>query len=450
MKNLNKLSVFVIMLTMHVTVCAQDAYLWTWGSSLFNLYNMDDYYTNNVANPWPYNYKAPVPIIFEAAEWQSFSNIGSYYSGVRADGTLWAWMHHTNSMRAPVLTQHGTETDWKSVVEGSSRYALKNDGTLWDITAGSGLNYSPTGSYTGTPQQVGDNDWVSIDRGSSALFALKSDGTLWRWGISGGSLGSITQVGTGDTWTAFNSAFGIKTDGTLWRWTSLTTMSQEGADNDWQKVFSKENNVYAIKNDGTLWARGISNTYGQLGLGHTNSVSTLTQVGTDTDWSYISIGTHHCYGLKQDGTLFAWGRNQRHQLGDGTNVNKSTPVQIGNDGEWSMALAAGDAGVGLRSWGYDSSGGSGEPVSISSVEADLLQIAVYPNPAVQNLTIDLTGTDLKTGTTAIISDVQGKKIFDKLLTGSIETINVRDFDSGVYLLTLQSEKGNITKKIVIE
>lgn len=446
MKNLNKLSVFVIMLTMHITVWTQDAYLWTWGSSLFNLYNMDNYYTNNVANPWPYNYKAPVPIIFEAAEWQSFSNIGSYYSGVRADGTLWAWMHHTNSMRAPVLTQHGTETDWKSVVEGSSRYALKNDGTLWDITAGSGLNYSPTGSYTGTPQQVGtDNDWVSIDRGNSALFALKSDGTLWRWGISGGSLGNITQVGIGDTWTAFNSAFGIKTDGTLWRWTSLTTMSQEGADNDWQKVFAKGSNVYAIKNDGTLWAQGISNTYGQLGLGHTSSVSTLTQVGTDTDWSYISIGTHHCYGLKQDGTLFAWGRNQRHQLGDGTNVNKSTPVQIGNNGEWSMVLAAEDAGVGLRSWGYDSSGGSGEPVSISSAEADPLQIAVYPNPAKETVIV----SDLPVGSMLNIKDITGKTIYGSAVTNEELFINTADFVNGIYIIRVTNKGIIVNKKLVI-
>lgn len=57
-------------------------------------------------------------------------------------------------------------------------------------------------------------------------------------------------------------------------------------------------------------------------------------------WKQISSGGAHTLGLKDDGTLWAWGLNSTGQLGDGTTINKNTPVQIGTDNDWS--LIAGD------------------------------------------------------------------------------------------------------------
>jgi alpha-tubulin suppressor-like RCC1 family protein len=43
-----------------------------------------------------------------------------------------------------------------------------------------------------------------------------------------------------------------------------------------------------IKNDGTLWLWGY-NSYGQLGLNNTVNKSSPTQVGSYTDWKYLSL-----------------------------------------------------------------------------------------------------------------------------------------------------------------
>ena len=71
----------------------------------------------------------------------------------------------------------------------------------------------------------------------------------------------------------------------------------------------------ATKTDGTLWAWG-QNDSGALGLNdqggwptYANSKSSPTQVGTDTTWSKICAGGYGTFGIKTDGTAWAWGNN---------------------------------------------------------------------------------------------------------------------------------------------
>ena len=77
-----------------------------------------------------------------------------------------------------------------------------------------------------------------------------------------------------------------------------------------------------IKNDGSLWAWGY-NSYGQLGVGRKRESDNYTyrqspvQVGNDS-WSLISAGQRHVLGIKSNGTLWAWGNNHYGQLGLGT------------------------------------------------------------------------------------------------------------------------------------
>ena len=48
----------------------------------------------------------------------------------------------------------------------------------------------------------------------------------------------------------------------------------------------------------------------------------------------ISAAGDNSFVLKSDGTLWAWGANNKGQLGDGTDVKKTSPVQIGTDKDW--------------------------------------------------------------------------------------------------------------------
>ena len=81
----------------------------------------------------------------------------------------------------------------------------------------------------------------------------------------------------------------------------------------------------AIKTDGTLWAWGHNNR-GQLGDGMNTDRSTPVQENTEaTDWVSVSAGYSYTVGFRSDGTLWAWGWNNYGQLGDGTTTNKNIP-----------------------------------------------------------------------------------------------------------------------------
>jgi len=94
-----------------------------------------------------------------------------------------------------------------------------------------------------------------------------------------------------------------------------------------------------LTEDGTVSAVG-DNTYGQLGNGSTETITTPVQVlgpngvGYLTDIIAIATGDFHSIALSDDGAVFAWGINNDGQIGnnsDGDNI--LTPVQtLGMDG----------------------------------------------------------------------------------------------------------------------
>ena len=70
------------------------------------------------------------------------------------------------------------------------------------------------------------------------------------------------------------------------------------------------------------------NTYGQLGDNTIVTKSSPVQtVAYGANWKQISAGSNICAGIKTDGTLWTWGRNDLGQLGDNTIVHKSSPIQ---------------------------------------------------------------------------------------------------------------------------
>ena len=108
----------------------------------------------------------------------------------------------------------------------------------------------------------------------------------------------------------------------LFLFCSLNTFAQ-----CWTTVAAGYNHTIGIKTDGTLWAWG-RNDYGQLGDGTNTNKNVPTQIGTDTNWKLIAAGDNHTMAIKDNGTLWAWGRNNYGQLGDGTTVNKNTPFLV--------------------------------------------------------------------------------------------------------------------------
>ena len=72
---------------------------------------------------------------------------------------------------------------------------------------------------------------------------------------------------------------------------------QIGSDTDWKFISAGLSHSTAIKNDGTLWSWG-QNVYGQLGYSGVSVVTSPTRVGTEAGWSFVSAGHRHTLALR--------------------------------------------------------------------------------------------------------------------------------------------------------
>lgn len=154
-----------------------------------------------------------------------------------------------------------------------------------------------------------------------------------------------------------NASFGVglllAPDGSLWCWGSTDsnkpglverpteTPQRIGTDADWCRVAASHSDALALKTDGSLWGWGWNGFGAATQARSTERVTRPTRIGTDTDWTQIAAGAGHCLALKSDGSLWAWGQNDRGQVGDGTTSNQFAVTRIGPDHDW-MTIAAGD------------------------------------------------------------------------------------------------------------
>ncbi len=173
-------------------------------------------------------------------------------------------------------------------------------------------------------------------------MALKSDGTVWAWGHN--QFGQLGDHRYAD------------------RHTLVLAHGLTGA----IAISAGTVHTVALRDDGTVWTWG-RNCSGQLGIGSQFTVrSTPTQVDGLTGVVAIAAGNHHTVALKEDGTVWAWGRNSDGQLGDGSFTNRWTPVQIQHLDEVTAITAGGMHTLALRddgmvwAWGRNEQGQLGE------------------------------------------------------------------------------------------
>ncbi|OGS38978.1 MAG: hypothetical protein A2551_01165 [Elusimicrobia bacterium RIFOXYD2_FULL_34_30] len=374
---------------------------------------------------------------------QNCSSVSCGYGhtvAIKTDGTLWAWGRNADgqsgfgdnkSRRTP--TQVGISAEWSSVSCGAYHtVAIKTNGTLWAW----GLNDNGqlglgNAISVNTPIQVGiSTDWSYVSCGYGHTAAIKTDGTLWAWGLNDcGELGTGTttqihipmQIGTASNWLSVSCSYeytvAIKTDGTLWAWgyngdgelglqnnlgeNSKYTPTQVGTITDWSKVSTgKNSHTVAIRTDGTLWGCGL-NSNGELGLGNTIQIDTMTQIGIATDWSSVSCGYGHTLATKTNGTLWAWGLSGNNQLGLNNIIDKWIPTQIGTDSTWSSVTSGAYYSLAIKTdgtlwvWGLNDSGqlGLGHTTQMGiPTRGNIPPIIVLSSPTVTSI-IPILGTN---------------------------------------------------------
>jgi ABC-type multidrug transport system ATPase subunit/alpha-tubulin suppressor-like RCC1 family protein/CRP-like cAMP-binding protein len=118
----------------------------------------------------------------------------------------------------------------------------------------------------------------------------------------------------------------------------------------------------AVKGDGAVWAWGY-NAHGQIGTGQVGEpVLTPVEVPGLSGVIAVAGGEFHSLALAADGTVWAWGENDKGQLGDGTTTDSPVPIQVPGLSNVAAIDADGDHSYALRrdgtivAWGDNSSG----------------------------------------------------------------------------------------------
>jgi len=313
--------------------------------------------------------------------------------------------------------QVGTEKRWTGIYGKTSSASGQNmavraaAGTLW--VAGQnyygqlGLNTQSSPGYHGrsSPTQIPGTTWANACNCEDGMMAVRTDGSLWVWGTNEhGQLGqnertqrsSPTQLpgswSTSENHMAMSkeTRLAIKADGTLWGWGRhyYGSLAQNAPSTKysspvqipgttWNYVAKAANTTFAMKTDGTTWGWG-NNQYGNLGQNENESSNTTaanysSPIQISGNWTNINCAAVSFFGIKTDGTGWAWGVNGVGQLGlneggpsyagakssptqlPGTNWKWFSPQSRDNEGSADGTVALKTDGT-MWSWGTSNTG----------------------------------------------------------------------------------------------
>jgi alpha-tubulin suppressor-like RCC1 family protein len=327
---------------------------------------------------------------------------------------------------APGVVEHAVvgSLPWRYI---SNRYLTRIDNTLWtwgDNTNGT-LGDSTT-IHRSSPVQIGSS-WRQISSQNTLVYpshpvgAIADDGSLYVWGNNGsGELGQ---------------------NNTIHRSSPVQVGTRK-----WLRVATGASSMVAIGSDGTLWSWG-SNSNGELGANISSTLSRSSPVQINSDmWSMISGGGHATFiGVKADGTLWSWGRNDMGQVGDNTTINRSSPVQITSATNWRYAAVgvsfccAINTNNELYVWGSNSDGnlGLGDTVHRSSptqLGSSIWSISCYGRAAGFALAVDGTLWGWGSGTQYISGPATSSPVQISLPT-SRKPIHIGAYEYMLYALT---------------
>ena len=271
----------------------------------------------------------------------------------------------TNSIKLkPMLNEDGTEvTDAILIKTGEmsdpdiNTGIIKKDGTIW-VSGNNTYGQIGNGTTSSTKYftQVGINDVelnakneyikigekFDIDVISAANFNVfvkeKPVQSDWKWTSSNEDVATIDENGvvTGKTLgyttiTGYNSKNGLKAKAIV-----NVYRNQEGAITV-PIVGQGYGNTITLKEDGTVWATG-KNDYGQLGVGDTTNRNTSVQVKIDENTYLenvikIDVTDNTTIALTKTGEVYAWGKNEFGELGLGDRTYRSYATRVkGIDG----------------------------------------------------------------------------------------------------------------------
>ena len=294
------------------------------------------------------------------------------------------------------------------------------------------------------PYQTNAQCWAKVSARYLHTLAIKTDGTLWAWGRNDNG-----QLGIGNT-------------------IDKNVPTQVGTDTDWKEMSVGYDHILILKNNNTLWAWG-NGEYGSCGdtLPVDWARFVPTQIGTAT-WKMVAAGFRTSFGIKPNGTLWAWGRNDLGQLGDGSTIDRRLPVQIGTADNWDSISCGRQFTVALKTdgslwaWGDNFYGQLGNGTTTSELVPTLIPVAgctlgndefgleknsfrIAPNPSNGTTFIEFSTNNI--APTIEIYSILGNKISSYTATSTKGSWNVDTsvMPSGIYIVVLK-ENGLIVSQ----
>ncbi len=356
-----------------------------------------------------------------ATNWAAIAAGNAFACGTKMDGTRHCW--GTNSLgqgadgTSTSITMPkacDTETDWGANLEfgDTSGCAQKKSGALYCWGDGSSGQTGLPGDESPklAPTQLGqETDWISFSSGFRFTCGVRQSGELLCWGGNARAAAGMGFVSdrvyptdvTADTdWervdVQLDNGCGIRTGGNLYCWgrnvfgnlgdgTLITrpTPVQVGMGTVWSRIALGRSHTCAIGSAGGAaavphcWGSDANQEQGN-GSATTNQPTPTpisATAGNTSAWVEIAAGFNHTCSVRQDKTLWCWGRNASGQLGDGTTTTRPDPIQVMSPAPlgWVDVFASGDYTCGLRDggalycWGTNTQGQLGQMDVVSPV-----------------------------------------------------------------------------------
>ena len=115
-----------------------------------------------------------------------------------------------------------------------------------------------------------------------------------------------------------------------------------------------------MSDNGKIFSRG-SNLYGQLGVGYISDYENFSEIECDAYFVSIAIGENHNLALDSNGFIWGWGSNKYCQLCSNIKNDKeilnisNSPVKLNNE-KWTKIYSSGDLSFGIKDdgslWGW--------------------------------------------------------------------------------------------------
>jgi alpha-tubulin suppressor-like RCC1 family protein len=260
------------------------------------------------------------------------------------DGTALAWGRNAFGQLGTGTTDNQsvpTEVKLDRIVDiipgGGQTLFLRDDGSVFGCGAGffgmlgpDNLQIAPVPVPVGAPEGI-----IQLVSGGGQALALLEDGSVWSWGRNDvGQLGDGAETGTrAGTITQEHAGRSYPCRPVPQRVLDLDPVASVGAGGG---------HSLAVLPDGSLYAWG-DNDRGQLGDGTT--IFRDSPVRAQITGVRAATGAyHHTLVLLTDGTVHSFGMNDRGQLGDGGTTNASLPVPVTGLRDVRQIVAAGGGG----------------------------------------------------------------------------------------------------------